>query len=69
MQLNNLLLQYFHPPCFQCQELGHITSHCPHIRCLECNENGHIIIIALTKNLLQEHWQHITRHIEVTAQD
>ena len=30
--------------CFQCQEPGHITRHCPHIRCHECNEYGHIIM-------------------------
>ena len=30
--------------CFQCQEPGHITQHCPHIRWYECNENGYIIM-------------------------
>ena len=29
---------------FQCQEPGHITWHCPHIRCYECGEYGHIIM-------------------------
>ena len=24
--------------CFQCQEIGHITEHCPHIICHECDE-------------------------------
>ena len=28
--------------CFQCQELGHITCHCPNVHCFECNEYGHI---------------------------
>ena len=30
--------------CFQCQELGHITWHCPHIRCHKCKEYGHIVM-------------------------
>ena len=29
--------------CFQCQELGHIAYHCPHIHYFECNEYGHIV--------------------------
>ena len=29
--------------CFQCQEPGHITWHCPYIRCHECEEYGHIV--------------------------
>ena len=28
--------------CFQCQELGHITQHCPNTRCFDCNEYGHV---------------------------
>ena len=28
--------------CFQCQELGHIACHCPHIRYFECDEYDHI---------------------------
>ena len=28
--------------CFQCQELGHITHHCPSITCFDCNEYGHV---------------------------
>ena len=28
--------------CFQCQELGHITCHCPNVYCFECNDYGHI---------------------------
>ena len=27
---------------FQCQELGHITHHCPNVHCVECDEYGHI---------------------------
>ena len=27
-------------PCFQCQELGHMTCHCPNVQCFECNEYG-----------------------------
>ena len=30
--------------CFQCQEQGHITQNCPHIRCYECDECGHIVM-------------------------
>ena len=29
--------------CFQCEELGHITHHCPNVHCFECNEYGHIV--------------------------
>ena len=28
--------------CFQCQELGHMACHCPHIKCFECDEYGHV---------------------------
>ena len=28
--------------CFQCQELGHMACHCPHIRCFDCDEYGHV---------------------------
>ena len=30
--------------CFQCQELGHITCHCPNVHCFQCNEYGHIAV-------------------------
>ena len=30
--------------CFQCQELGHITHHCPNVQCFECGEYGHIAV-------------------------
>ena len=30
--------------CFECQELGHITQHCPHIRCYECDKYGHTVM-------------------------
>ena len=29
--------------CFQCQEIGHITHHCPNVCCFECDEYGHIV--------------------------
>ena len=29
--------------CFQCQELCHITCHCPNVHCFECDEYGHIV--------------------------
>ena len=30
--------------CFQCQELGNITCHCPNVWCFECDEYGHIAV-------------------------
>ena len=30
--------------CFQCQELGHITHHCPNVHCFECDEYGHVAV-------------------------
>ena len=30
--------------CFQCQELGHITCHCPNVCCFKCEEYGHIVV-------------------------
>ena len=30
--------------CFQCQQQGHITCHCPNIRCFKCDEYGHIVM-------------------------
>ena len=35
--------------CFQCQEPGHITWHCPHIRCHECKEYRHIVMDCTNK--------------------
>ena len=32
---------------FQCQEAGHIASHCPNVRCFECDEYGHIVVDCL----------------------
>ena len=32
--------------CFQCQEPGHITCNCPHIRCYEYNEYDHIVLVC-----------------------
>ena len=28
--------------CFQCQKLGHMAHHCPHIQCFNCNVYGHV---------------------------
>ena len=28
--------------CFQCQETGHMTCYCPHIRCFDCDNYGHV---------------------------
>ena len=28
--------------CFQCQETGHMTCYCPHIRCFDCDDYGHV---------------------------
>ena len=30
--------------CFQCQEAGHITCHCPNVRCFEHDKYGHIVV-------------------------
>ena len=30
--------------CFQCQELGHILSHCLNVHCFECDEYSHIAV-------------------------
>ena len=30
--------------CFQCQETGHMTCYCPHIRCFDCNNYGHVTV-------------------------
>ena len=30
--------------CFQCQEPGHITCCCTHMRCYKCDEYGHIVM-------------------------
>ena len=30
--------------CFQCQELGHMACHFPHIKCLNCDEYTHVAI-------------------------
>ena len=55
--------------CFQCQELGHIAWHCPHIICHECDEFGHIIMDCPHRIPLQGHWHHTTRHMEITTTD
>ena len=28
--------------CFQCQEVGHMASYCPHIWCYDCDNYGHV---------------------------
>ena len=28
--------------CFQCQESGHMSHYCPHIRCFDCDNFGHV---------------------------
>ena len=28
--------------CFQCQEVGHMTCYCPHIRCYDCDNYSHV---------------------------
>ena len=28
--------------CFQCQEVGHMASYCPHMRCYDCDIYGHV---------------------------
>ena len=33
--------------CFQYQESGHITHHCPNVQCFECDEYGHIVMDCL----------------------
>ena len=33
--------------CHQCQELGHIASHCPNVHCFECDKYGHIVVDCL----------------------
>ena len=33
--------------CFQCQESGHIASHCPNVSCFECDKYGHIVVDCL----------------------
>ena len=30
--------------CYQCQELGHITCHCPNVHYSECDEYGHLVV-------------------------
>ena len=30
--------------CFQCQESGHLTCHCPNVCCFKCDEYGHIVV-------------------------
>ena len=30
--------------CFQCQESGHITCHCPIVQCFKCDEHSHIVM-------------------------
>ena len=43
--------------CFQCQELGHMAYHCPHIKCFDCGEYGHITADCQTRSHCQIHLQ------------
>ena len=45
-------------PMFQCQELGHITCHCPNVCCFECEEYGHIVVDC-------PYWTHPQAHLPV----
>ena len=56
--------------CFQCQEPGHITHHCPHIRCYEFNENGHIVMdcphrIPPSGTPVTHHKPHKSHHTQI----
>ena len=54
--------------CLQCQELGHITCHCPNVCCFEGDEYGHIAVdcpdrISPSHTLAHHKRQHpYTRH-------
>ena len=52
--------------CFQCQEPGHITQNCPHIRLYECENLFTLSLTVHTKYLLQELQQLITNITEIT---
>ena len=53
--------------CFQCQESGHLTCHCPCIKCFDCDEYAMLQQIAQPKSHHQVH-QHGTE-IPVPTQD
>ena len=35
--------------CFQCQESGHMASHCPHIKCFNCDKYSYVAADFLDK--------------------
>ena len=43
--------------CFQCQETGHVTCYCPHMRCFDCDNYGHIAADCPDKIPLQAYQQ------------
>ena len=48
--------------CFQCQELGHMAHHCPHIQCFNCNEYGHVAADCTAKILPSGTLAHHKKH-------
>ena len=60
--------------CFQCQEPGHITWHCPHIRSYECDKYGHIIMdcpprIPPWGTPVTHHKSHKSHHASLSLRD
>ena len=58
--------------CFQCQEPGHITQHCPNIRCHKCNELRHIVMkcphrIPPSGTLVPHHKAHRNCHARLSS--
>ena len=58
--------------CFQCQEPGHNTWNCPHIRCYECEEYGHIVMdcphrIPPSGTLVPHHKAHRSCHTRLSS--
>ena len=58
--------------CFQCQELGHIAGHCPHIRCCECDYYADIIMdcphkIPPSGPLAPHHKAHRNQHTRLSS--
>ena len=58
--------------CFQCQELGHITSNCPNVHCFECDKYGHIVAdcpdtIPPSGTFVHHKRQHTRHHARTTS--